>query len=249
MPNSLRERIKLNYYNIKNNKFSFALQNGHYVTKEGDSWEVITRKPLYFIVKDIERYEKYYKVKINDIVIDAGANEGALSVVYSQKIGNRGKVFAFEPDSINVEMLKSNLSLNKKYSNIDLVEMGLWNKKDIIDFFEAGSVGSSVFYEDKKSKKVAIQTISIDNFMSLQKINHLNFVKMDIEGAEIEALEGAIKSIDKYKPDFAIASYHIINNKPTYIAVEDFFRKIDYPYKTEFFKDGEIITYAGKSIK
>jgi len=68
------------------------------------------------------------------------------------------------------------------------------------------------------------------------------------KGKEIEVLKGSIKTIDKYQPNFAIASYHIINDKPTYIAIESFFSKIGYPYKTEFFDDGEIMTYAGKSI-
>ena len=248
LPNTLKEKFKLVYYNFKNSKYSFALYNNFYKTNLDDKWEVITNKPLYFIVKDIDRYEKYYKIKFNDIVLDAGANEGSLTVVYSQKIGVKGKVFAFEPDTKNIEILKHNMSLNKKYNNIELVKKALWNKKDTIEFFEAGTVASSIFYEDKNSQRVTIQAISIDCFMSTKKINRLNFVKMDIEGAEIEALKGSINTIEKYRPDFAIASYHIINNKPTYIGVESFFNKIGYPYKTEFFDDGEIMTYAGNSV-
>lgn len=249
MPNSFKELLKLWYYNFKIKNYSFARQNALYITKQKENWEVITSMPLYYIVRDIDKYEKYYKIRQNDIVIDAGANEGALSVVYSQKINQEGKVFAFEPDSLNIQTLKQNISLNTKYNNIEIINRALWSHIDEIDFYEAGTVGSSVFYEDKKSKKVTIKTTSIDEFIHETKINQLNFIKMDIEGAEIEALKGARKTIKKFNPDFAIASYHIVNDKPTYIAVEKFFKEIDYPYKTEFFDDGEIMTYAGNSVK
>ena len=71
---------------------------------------------------------------------------------------------------------------------------------------------------------------------------------MDIEGAEIEALEGAVKTIEKHQPNFAIASYHLINGEQTYMALESFFKKINYPFKTVFFDDGEAITYAGNCL-
>ncbi|MCK0180180.1 FkbM family methyltransferase [Flavobacteriaceae bacterium S0862] len=249
LPSSLKEKIKLKYYNFKNLKYSFAVKDVFYITREKNTWEVVTTMPLYFIVKDIDRYEKYYEIKTNDIVIDAGANEGALSVVYSQKTKHDGKVFAFEPDSKNIKILKQNVSLNANSNNIEIIEHALWSNNEIIDFYEAGTVASSIFYEDKESKKVKIKATSIDKFMIDKKINRLNFIKMDIEGAEIEALKGTIETIKKYKPNFAIASYHIVNGKPTYIGVEKFFKEIDYPFKTEFYDDGEIMTYAGNSVK
>jgi FkbM family methyltransferase len=249
LPNFLKERLKLWYYNSKNKEFTFDLYHDHYRTNKNDEWEVITTRPLYFIVKDMERYEKYYKIKQGDQVFDAGANEGALSVVYSQKTGANGKVFAFEPDSINIKALKQNLSLNKKYKNVEIIEKPLWCNEDTITFYEAGSVASSMFYEEKNSKEVTLKATSIDNFISVNNLNRLNFIKMDIEGAEIEALEGAVQTIQKFQPEFAIASYHIIDDNPTYIALEAFFNRIGCPYRTEFFEDGEIMTYAGNSIK
>jgi FkbM family methyltransferase len=141
------------------------------------------------------------------------------------------------------------MSLNKKHNNIVVVEKALWQKEDIIEFFESGSVASSVFHENKNSKKISIKATSLDSFVENTNLKRLNFIKMDIEGAEVEALEGAVKTISKFKPNFAIASYHIVNNKQTYIAVEDFFKRYDYPYKTEFFNNGEIMTYAGNSVK
>lgn len=248
LPDSLIEKSKLAYYNFKSSSYKFGLSKNGYTTRDENKWEVLTNRPLYFIVKDIDRYEKFYKIKPNDVVIDGGANEGSLSVVYSKKVGIKGKVFAFEPDSKNIITLKNNISLNKQTDNIELISKGLWYTDDTIQFFEAGSVGSSVFYEDENSVKVSIGATSIDSFIQSKELDKLDFVKMDIEGAEIEALNGALNVIKKLSPNFAIASYHVVNKEQTYIKLEEFFKKIGFPYRTEFFNDGEIITYAGKNL-
>lgn len=248
LPRSLREYLKLKYYNHRIKNYEFGLINTHYTTKKGASWTVTTNKPLYFIVSDIDRYERFYKIKDQDNVIDAGANEGSLSVVYSQQVGGQGNVFAFEPDTKNLVTLEHNLSLNPEASNVTVVSKGLWDKDDTLEFYESGTVGSSIFYEDSNAKKIEIEVTSIDAFVELHGLKHLDFVKMDIEGAEIQAVVGAEKTIGSFRPDFAIASYHIVDGQPTYLALEAYFEKIDYPFKTEFFDDGEIITYAGDSI-
>lgn len=248
IPKPVFEVIKLNYYNIKNKTYNFSKQQAFYVTSFKDVWQVNTLHPLYFLVRDIDIYETYYNVKKGDVVLDAGANEGALSIIYAKKVGLKGQVFSFEPDTININILHKNLELNVDVEPIKLVTKGLWDKTAVLDFFEAGSVGSSMFYEDKNSKKVSIHTISIDEFVTREGISKLDFIKMDIEGAEIKALKGAVKTIKQLLPNFAIASYHLVDGKLTYLAVEDFFKEINYPFKTVFYKNGEIITYAGARV-
>jgi hypothetical protein len=72
---------------------------------------------------------------------------------------------------------------------------------------------------------------------------------MDIEGAEIEALDGCVETIRTLQPNFAIASYHVVNEEKTYIKVEAFFRQMKYPFKTVSFRGSEIITFAGPNLK
>ncbi|MEP6260744.1 MAG: FkbM family methyltransferase [Gillisia sp.] len=249
IPAELQKWLKLKYYNFKIKEYSFSLENNIYCTTDHKSWKIFTHSPLYFIVKDVTRYEKYYDVAKGDIVIDAGANEGILTLIYSQKVSSSGKVFAFEPDKINLLAFKENLNLNENTSNISLEKKGLWEKSSIIEFYETGTVGSSVFYQDEKSVKKNISVLSIDDFVDSENINKLDFIKMDIEGAEIETLKGARNTIKSLKPNFAIASYHIIENEVTYKKVEEFFTEMNYPYKTIFFEDGEIITYAGPTMQ
>tara|TARA_R100000935_G_C2840959_1_gene170950 strand:+ start:4574 stop:5353 length:780 start_codon:yes stop_codon:yes gene_type:complete len=249
IPELLQEWLKLKYYNFRIKGFSFYLDKDIYCSTDNKSWRIFTNTPLYFIVKDVNRYEKLYKVSKGDWVIDAGANEGILTLIYSKKVSSSGKVYAFEPDKINIKLFYNNLSLNENTSNIKLLEKCLWNKTDTIDFYESGTVGSSVFCQDEKSAKKIILAISIDDFVASEKINKLDFIKMDIEGAEIKALEGARNTILSLKPHLTIASYHIVENEVTYKKVEEFFTEMNYPYKTIFYEDGEIITYAGSTLK
>ncbi|GAL67603.1 FkbM family methyltransferase [Jejuia pallidilutea] len=248
IPSFVLEIIKLNYYNFKNKTYHFSKRQSLYITHEKGLWKATTLKPLYFLVHDIDKYEAYYHIKKGDVVFDAGANEGALSIIYAKKVGKEGKVFSFEPDAINIKLLNKNLSFNTEIEHIRLIEKGLWDEEAEIDFFEAGSVGSSMFYEDKNSKRVSIKAISIDSFIANENITKLDFIKMDIEGAEIKALKGAVNTIKKFQPNFAIASYHLVEGKLTHIAVEEFFKSINYPFKTVFYDDSEIITYAGSSV-
>ena len=248
IPLELQKQLKLKYYNFKIKGFSFSLEKNIYCSTDNKSWKIFTNTPLYFIVKDVTRYEKFYQVSKGDFVIDAGANEGILTLIYSKKVTYSGKVFAFEPDKINIQTFNENLSLNEDTSNISLKGKGLWDKSDTIEFYEAGTVGSSVFFRDGKSVKKNIQVISIDDFVDSENIKRLDFIKMDIEGAEIEALKGARNTLKSLKPHFAIASYHIVENEVTYKKVEEFFTIMNYPYKTIFFEDGEIITYAGLKV-
>ncbi len=244
IPKKLQQKIKLLFYNSKEKDFSFSLENDQYRSK-GENWSVLTTSPLYFIVKDLKRYERFYNISPGDTILDAGANEGILTVIYSQKVQETGKIFSFEPDSNNIENLKMNLALNNNHFNIQLIEKGIWNRKMEVEFFQTGNVASSIFYEGKNAVKKKIQVISIDEFVKVQKIQRLDFIKMDIEGAEIEAIRGAKNTIENLKPNFAIASYHIVNEEYTYKALESIFLEFNYPYKTVFYGDGEIITYAG----
>lgn len=248
LPRNLKENVKEIYYNILK-KEKFKRIKDSYKTELENGIQIITRGPMYFIVKDIHNYEQFYKVRKGDVIIDAGANEGYLSIYYAKKVKAEGKIFAFEPDKINVSEMKRNIKLNDNVDNIKIYEDLLWKENSRIEFFEAGTVASSVHYQPKNSRKVFRKAITIDSFCKKENLDRLDFVKMDIEGAEIEALIGAKDILKKFRPNFVIASYHSVNGELTYIKVESFFKDNNYPFKTVFYKDGEILTFAGPCVQ
>ncbi|MEK6906851.1 MAG: FkbM family methyltransferase [Nanoarchaeota archaeon] len=188
----------------------------------------------------IKGYEMYYNLKLGDTVIDAGAFTGDYTVFAAKKVGNKGKVIAFEPDIKNRVILEKNIS-KEKLKNVIIIPKGLWDKNTVL-FMDSLNVNSNVF--DKEGSQ-PIEVVRLDDELKKLNLSKIDFIKMDIEGAEIEAVRGSINTIKKFKPAFAIASYHIIKNKTTSVFLEDFFSRIGYNVKSDFSK--HLTTYAWKN--
>tara|TARA_B100000767_G_C19711537_1_gene513029 strand:- start:461 stop:1384 length:924 start_codon:yes stop_codon:yes gene_type:complete len=151
-----------------------------------------------------ETNETKFLKKIIDtgqVVIDIGANMGWYSIHFSKWVGGSGKIFAFEPVPEIHEELRSNIKLNF-CQNIKVFNCALGNKNESILFnvsnFEGGSGASS---ENLKfGKEIKVTKRKLDDVMSEQNINNIDFLKIDIEGGELNMLKGAEKIIEKYKP-------------------------------------------------
>jgi len=91
-----------------------------------------------------------------------------------------------------------------------------------------------------------IQAISMDS--ALDKIKTVDFLKMDIEGAEIEAIQGCKEIMKKFPLHFAIGSYHIVDDAQTYIFLEKYFKKHGYKSITNNKETDHFSTYAFKNI-
>jgi FkbM family methyltransferase len=247
-----KEYIKCNWYNLLSNKnvhYSFTMKDNSliYHTKF-DKFTFNTNKSLYSITPDFENYQHYYKVKNDDVVVDGGANIGCLTLLFSKIVGKQGHIYAFEPDVHNISMLHDNFKLNDHSNNFSLHNELLWSENSQVDFQETGTVASSAKWFNGSENVVKKKAITLDAWSRENNINQLDFIKMDIEGAELEAIEGCVQVIEKFKPHFAIASYHIVNDEPTYIKLERFFKKIGYPCVTKKFSGYEIITFAGPNV-
>lgn len=193
----------------------------------------------------INGYLSQYKLKLNDVVFDIGAYIGLFSLYASKKIGPGGKIFAFEPNSESFKILCLNLQLNN-ITNVIPLNIAL-DSEDGFSYLNIQGNESSIKKDDKNSGaeiKVIIEINTIDTIIKKFCINKLNFVKMDIEGAEIEVLRTA-NTLFILKPSFAIASYHIVNGSKTYSAVEKEFEKRGYFYVTGYSK--HLTTYGWPS--
>ncbi|PHR74590.1 MAG: methyltransferase [Lutibacter sp.] len=250
----LKEEIKLKFYNLfspKFVKFEIVKENTLkiiYKTIYNDLC-FFTEQALYSIVPDFDYYQFFYKVKENDVIIDGGANVGILSMLFMKKTKAKGYVYCFEPDRLNINMMKSNFVLNKDlYKNYDIIDSLMWSKNELIDFQESGTVASSALWFSDDIDIVKKQAISLDEWSEDMKLEKIDFIKMDIEGAELEAIKGCKEIIEKFQPNFAIASYHMVNGELTYIKLEEFFKEINYPFVTKKFRGNEIITFAGPAV-
>lgn len=136
----------------------------------------------------------------HEIFVDGGCYDGANSLMFAEWAGSAEKtVYAFEPDAENIRACKTAL---EKIENLSykLIPKGLWSREDVLNFCASANEGSKVL----KSGEVQIPVTSIDKTVD----GKVTFIKMDIEGAEYEALKGAGNLIRRYKPKLAISVYH-----------------------------------------
>lgn len=131
-----------------------------------------------------------------DTVIDGGANNGWISLVMATLIGGQGKVIAFEPASDNIEAFKRNLELNKecqtKIASIELVEKALWSweKTALLHLSDEDGKHCLANLEYHEVFQQLVLTTTIDAMGIKPRV-----IKLDIEGAEVAALKGAVQTI------------------------------------------------------
>lgn len=138
------------------------------------------------------------------------------------------RVIAFEPDPRCVNICECELGKMYKLQQVtQLVSKGLWREERELTFNEDVEFGASSFILDKEGangNKYTIPTTSIDIIANGDPVT---FIKMDIEGAELEALKGAEQTIRKYHPKLAISIYH----KPEDIVeLPQFIKNLDSSY-------------------
>jgi FkbM family methyltransferase len=129
-------------------------------------------------------------VRPADVVIDCGAHVG----VFTQRALARGasKVVAVEPDPVNLECLRRNLSEEIAAGKVILVPKGVWNSVTTLTFSESTqNSGMNSFVQQERGTKMQLPVTTIDHLVEELQPGRVDYIKMDIEGSEREALKGA----------------------------------------------------------
>lgn len=159
----------------------------------------------YSLLEEINKEEQYYPENIinlqdDEIFVDAGAYNGNTVIQFVKKSrGNYRKIYTFEPDNNNFVDMGKRL---KEYeiNKVEMIQKGLSNKKNSVKFDGSQLAGSKI---DENGNEI-IETIDLDSF----NLQGNMFIKMDIEGEELNALIGSKQTIIKNKPKLAICIYH-----------------------------------------
>jgi FkbM family methyltransferase len=131
-------------------------------------------------------------VKPGDTIVDAGANFGYYTVIGSRLVGDKGKVYAFEPDPTNFELLQKNVRLNGATNNVVLERKALSNRKGTLKLFIADkNKGDHRIYQpDGESRpSIDVEAVRLDEYFK-DHPRGIDFLKMDTQGAEGVILEG-----------------------------------------------------------
>jgi FkbM family methyltransferase len=146
-------------------------------------------------------------VSRGDIVIDCGAHIGGFTRM-ALRAGAR-MVVAIEPEKANIIAFRRNFAEELKSGTVILIEKGVWNKAGRLSLHLSNTGDShSVAINQNAGKDQSIEVTTIDFLMTSLKIPRVDFIKMDIEGAELNALQGSRQAMKRWHPRLAISSYH-----------------------------------------
>jgi FkbM family methyltransferase len=135
--------------------------------------------------------EEYFKLRQGDVVVDMGAHVGTFSIRAAQIVGADGLVIAIEPEPNNLNLLQRNIEVNG-LQNVIIVGKGVWSKRGNLRFYlsEQTWQHSCLSQVTGSNEYTEIEVDTLDNILREIGVKKVNFIKMDVEGAEIEALKG-----------------------------------------------------------
>ncbi len=164
---------------------------------DGTAWYDATEGRQYFDLP-------YLTYGENEVFVDGGSCDGTSAVRFAQQCGKRyKKILCFEPDRRNIERVRQNL-LSRDIGDFEIIGKGLWDREQELSFVANGTADSHIAAGGEENA-VKIEVTSLDEVLYGSEAS---FIKMDIEGAEKNALKGARNTIVKYKPKLAVCVYH-----------------------------------------
>ena len=159
----------------------------------------------------IEQYRYRDKVFIEsgDYVLDGGGCLGDTMLCFAAQAGKNGRVFTFEFNPYELEIAAKNMEMNPTLSErCRIFKNALWNKSDESLYVCDNGHGTWCSMSEFSGYSYRVPTKSIDDLVREMSLPHLDFIKLDIEGAEMECLRGGADSIRKFHPKLAVSLYH-----------------------------------------
>lgn len=157
----------------------------------------LTEGAIYFDLEQIKAQSA------REFFVDAGCFDGFTTKAFFQWCQNEGYAYCFEPDQENIVTVQRTLS--NAAGKYELIEKALWSKTTTLSMDAKGNFATSVALPNKNDNLPRVEAVALDDLLEDQEIT---FIKMDIEGAEAEALRGARKIITEQKSKLAISIYH-----------------------------------------
>jgi FkbM family methyltransferase len=187
--------------------------------------------------------------KEGDIVVDVGAHVGRYAIIASRRVGANGKVIAIEASPINFELLNRNTDVNH-LTNIINLNYAVYSNETKINLYLQSERGYTIYNtvmvgraRTEEDRFVTVNANTLDNLLMQQQngISHadINWIKIDVEGAEFEVLKGATSILSKSKDITLLIEIHNLPGGTNfYTPIVEFLSSFNF--KIEFEK-----TYEG----
>lgn len=181
------------------------------------------------------RGETCIRAREGDVVVDGGGCWGDTALYFAARVGAGGKVYCFEFEQTNLDILRQNLALNPHLEGVvEIVPEALWEESGQEVSYDPGGPSTSLALPPggPSAAQAKATTRSIDDLVSRRSLAKVDFIKMDIEGAELNALRGAEETLRAFRPVLAMSVYHRADD---FVAIPDYIDGLGLGY--EFFLD------------
>jgi len=156
------------------------------------------------VQKEYESWmQRYLKLEKGSVFIDVGANVGKYSLALSKIIGDSGKIVAVEPVPRTFDALAQAVKING-LSNIIPLNIACWSENTKLDIFLSEYSGSCSIKRNFGLGHVIVEAKTLDSLVNELGLNRVDFVKIDVEGSELEVLEGMKNTLKTYRPRIVI---------------------------------------------
>ena len=229
---------------IRNIRNKFELKNYDAETFTVSGWKIKSKIELIYDTWGFRQYiyNEQCKPVIGDVVISGGAYYGETSIWFSEMVGDRGRIYAFEPMAESYMGLVENIKINN-IKNIVPINAPLWSDLEDISF-RYNDYGSN-FHTSENESSNSMRSTTIDQFVCKNTLDRVDFIKLDVEGSEFKVLTGAENTIKKFKPKLAISVYHRAED---FVEIPLLIKRIMPEYKLFFshkcMKWGETLVFA-----
>lgn len=148
------------------------------------------------------------------IVLDIGAYAGVTSIIFAGLVGARGHVYAFEADRASYECALKNIETAWRWmglDNITLAHKALWSHSDGLIFSNEGAMGSSALAITGGGRGIEtkVPSTTLEEFCRNEGLTRVDFVKLDIEGGEIEVLQSSANFLARLKTKLIVEPHWV----------------------------------------
>ena len=179
-----------------------------------------------------------FNPKLGDTVVDVGAHIGLYSLIAAKRVGSSGKVIAIEPDPENCKLLQRNVEINK-LTNVSILELAAFSSTSKLKLYlpgkERGFTKLSTLMANRAVTEnfLEIDATTLDCLLVTQGITEVNWIKIDVEGAELEVLRGAAITLSESMDIALLIEVHNVNNMDLYSAIVKLLRSYGFDIKFE----------------
>jgi len=193
---------------IPNRYFAFSVPGGRIFLNLHESPMMMQRA---FGIYEPEKFNAVQRLlPRGGTFIDIGGNKGDFALLAAQAAGARGRVVCVEPEPTNADWIRKSIALNS-YGNIEVCEVALSDGEGEARLHLGEKSGFHTLLEgapDRECGSITVKTQTLDSLLSDRRIDHVDLIKIDVEGAEMLVLRGATQTLSQNQNVILLIDIH-----------------------------------------